>query len=239
MNITKEPRANWKIISVLIFLALIVGTGILSYVKYSSQIITSIYQPLEIDFTDRGEIKNWKIYADKEYKFEIKYPDKIISISKEGNRTFLTHSIDYEHSDACDFIGNKPALEKLTDFNVNFEILNKSFRETIIEKESDYFVTEYLEDDKFKTNPGFIDEITIGSLQGYKITMGVEGCGEYRYYFPLDSKNTLIVSRAFITEFKPIITDYQEYLKLPGIIPPEREEKLFNLILSTFKFKGN
>jgi hypothetical protein len=84
--------------------------------------------------------------------------------------------------------------------------------------------------------PGFIDEFELGSLKGYRITSGAEGCGWYQYYFPLSSKNTLLVTRNFITEFKPIIKDHKKYLELPGIIPPDKEEKLFKQILSNIRF---
>jgi hypothetical protein len=62
--------------------------------------------------------------------------------------------------------------------------------------------------------------------------MGVEGCGAYKYYFPLNPDKTLFVKRSLITEFMPIIISYQDYLALPGIIPPAEEEELFNKILS-------
>ncbi len=73
-------------------------------------------------------------------------------------------------------------------------------------------------------------------MQGFRISQGVEGCGRYTYYFILNQEHTLVATRAFITELNSIIRTYKENLKLPGVIPPEKEEQLFNQILSTFKF---
>ena len=89
-----------------------------------------------------------------------------------------------------------------------------------------------------KLEPGFIDVINIGSLEGYRITQGVEGCGEYTYYFPITTEVTLVVVRYFITELNPITVDYEKFLNLPDVISPIKEEKLFNQILSTFQLLG-
>jgi len=184
----------------------------------------------------KDETTNWKIYRNEEYGFELRYPEDLLTLSEKEKKIILTHSIPYEHPDPCDFKGNAPPLKKLTDFEVSVEIINKSLRETVIANESDYLVSKFLLDNKLKISPGFIDEFSIGSLKGYRISKGVEGCGTYTYYFPLNSKNTLLIRRSWIAEFNPINADYEKYLKLPGIIPPDKEENLFNQILSTFRF---
>jgi hypothetical protein len=79
-------------------------------------------------------------------------------------------------------------------------------------------------------------ELQIGALKGYRISTGVEGCGLDKYYFPLDSAHTLFVERYKITELDPIIKNYREHRKLPGVISPEKEEQVFNQILSTFQY---
>jgi hypothetical protein len=127
-------------------------------------------------------------------------------------------------------------LKDLTDFNVSLRIFNTSFEQTIKANEYPNFSAGYLREDSLKVDHGFIDDVLIGSLKGYCITAGVEGCGIYTYYFSLNSNNTLQVQRSFIPELNPIIRNSKEYLKLPGIISPDEEERLFNLILSSFKF---
>jgi hypothetical protein len=186
--------------------------------------------------TVKNETKDWKIYQYKKPGFEIRYPADVLKISKEGEKVILTHSIPFEHVNPCDFVGDAPLLKELTDFRVALETISKSFKETIRANESYSIILNYLINDTLRIEPGFIDKMSIGELNGYRIAEGVEDCGFFAYYFPLDQNNTLKVERSFITELQPIIRDYKEYLKLPGIIPPGEEEQLFSQILSSFKF---
>lgn len=210
------------------------GTGrdyaTIKYVQKSNQKPTSVHQK------PKSETEDWKIYQYKKPGFEIRYPENIITVSQEGEKVILIHSIPFEHPNPCDFIGDAPPLKELTDFRVSLQIINKNFKETIMANEGDYVVSNFLPGNTLQIEPGYIDKINIGSLKGYRITEGVEGCGYYAYYFPLDENNTLKVERSFITELQPIIVDNEKYLKIPGVIPPDKEEKLFNQIVSTFRF---
>ena len=235
MPFLTQGKTNWKYIIIVLVLAVIIGGGILGWIKTQESApaeLLEIKKPEKVE----DETANWKSYRNEEYGFEIKYPDDLLTLSEKEKKIILTHSIPYEHPDPCDFKGNAPSLKKLTDFEVSVEVINKSLRETVIANESDYLVSKFLLDNKLKISPGFIDEFSIGSLKGYRISKGVEGCGTYTYYFPLDSKNTLLIRRSWVAEFNPINADYKKYLKLPGIIPPDKEENLFNQILSTFRF---
>lgn len=190
-----------------------------------------------ITYSVQDKIQNWKLYRDDEYGFEIKYPPKLISISKKDDKIVMIHSIEYEHQDPCDFKGGAPLLKKLTDFRVSLKLFSKNVQETIIATTSDYFVSHMLINDTLKLVTGYIDTVSIGTLEGYRVTNGVEGCGYYAYYFPLNHDHTLLVERSFITELLPIIKDSKKYSELPGIIPLEKEERLFDQILSTLRLK--
>ncbi len=176
----------------------------------------------------------WKVYKSDEPEFEIMYPERI-SVLEEEERIVLRHSIPFEHSDPCDLRGGELPLERLTDFEVSIQIVNQSLSETVMATQGADFASSYLRGDELDTVLDFIAKVGIGSLKGYRVTLGVEGCGTYTYYFPLNVKSTLFVRRSFITEFTPIVADYQKYLSLPEIIPPAEEEELFNQILSTFR----
>jgi len=231
----KKSRTNWKYITIVVVLALLVGGGILSYLR----IIGEEFEIPPIEIPERvveEETADWAIYVNEEHGYEVKYPKNIITISKQGNKIILVHSIPFEHPDPCDFKGDAPPLKELTDFRVTTEVINRNLRETLMLRESDYLVSNFLLDNKLRVELGFIDDISTGTLNGYRITSGVGGCGIYSYYFPLTRERTLVVQRSFIPEFKPITLDYQKYLKLPRIIPPDKEEKLFDQILSTFRF---
>jgi hypothetical protein len=183
----------------------------------------------------REQRTNWEVYRDEALKIQLDYPKDIVSFFKEGNKIFLNHSVAFEHNNPCDFKGDGLKLKELTDFKVNFELFSGNLEEAIRKNESSDFISNYLLINELKIEPGFVDEINIGNLKGYFLTQGIEGCGQYIYYFPLNSKETLIIRRSFVPEFQPIVEDYQNNLKIPGIISPENEEKLFKQIFSTFK----
>jgi hypothetical protein len=186
---------------------------------------------------EKDETADWKIYRNEEYGFEIKYPDNIIKPLQGDDSVTLKHSIPFEHKDFCDLKGDGPLLNELTDFEMTIELINENFAITVMDEESDYFVLNYLLFDKLRIEPGFIDEINIGSLEkGYRVTSGVEGCGVYTYYFPVDSEYTLLVKRPFVYDLNSINEKSQENLKLPGVISPVEAEQLFNQIISTFRF---
>lgn len=236
MNPVRDSRIHWQYVLIVALLAIIVGAGILGYrYWWSPREKTKSPQGKPPDGITKDEKANWKTYRNEKYGYELKYPENLITVSEVGDTIVMTHSVPLEHNDPCDFRGDAPPLRTLTDFEVSIEVASKNLRETIIGNESDYLVSKFLLDNTLKVEPGFIDEINIGSLTGYRITSGVEGCGEYGYYFPVSSNKTLIVIRSFITELKPITPGHEEYLTVPGVISPEEEEGLFNQILSTFR----
>jgi len=190
---------------------------------------------------EENKADGWKTYRDKEQHFEIKYPAKLIRISKENQQLKLLHSIPFEHPNPCYFgDGPSPPLLELTDFRVTIEVLGKNLKGAVVQYEGatgEYFLTRFVSDSVLKIEPGYVDEYETGLLKGYRISHGFEGCGRYNYYFILNPEKTLVVTRAHITELDPIIGSYKEYLKLPGVIPPEKEAQVFNQVLSTFKFR--
>ncbi len=164
---------------------------------------------------------DWKKYSDASFSFE--YP-ALLSMKKNGETITLDHSIPHKHPNHCDFVGNLPPLENLTDFGLVFQVIDKNLSEYIGSK--DFPGPNYV----------FSNPFSINSLNGYEIMIGVEGCGNYTYYFPISQDKTLIVTRSLISEFISTVTeDRQKYLNLPGIISPDQEENYFNQILSTLK----
>jgi len=222
-------------LTVISLLALLVGGLTVSQyfdIKKEQTFITELeYLQSKIKEQKLG----WEIYKIEALKIQFEYPKKIVSLSEEQNKVYLNHSVIFEHNNPCDFKGDGLKLKELADFKVNFELFEGDLEAAVKNQESEDFVSSYFLEKKFKLEPGFIDEITVGSLKGYVVTRGLEGCGQYTYYFPLNSENTLIVLRSFIPEFQPIIEDYQKNLQIPGIISPEQEESLFKQIFSTFQ----
>ncbi len=178
---------------------------------------------------------DWPLFKDESIGIEFKYPPQIILSVQKDKKVILEHSVPFEHADPCDFAGIGIDLDKITDLQIILHLNNQGLKETILANSTESFVAEYLVDGQLKLEKGFIDEFTIGSLNGYQILQGAEGCGEYSYYFPLDAQKTLFVKRPLVTELQPVIIGYEENLKIPNIIPPEEEEEFFKQILTTFR----
>ncbi len=164
------------------------------------------------------ETAEWKTYTNTQYGFEFRYPS-ITSINTQDGKITIEHSVGYRHPNPCDFKGDLPPLERVTDFRVTFQISNEKLEKT----KQDNFVWSY-------------ENFNIGSFNGFRGESGIEGCGLYTYLFPISENKMLVVKRSYITEFISPIGDKQDYLNIPGIILPNQEENYFNQILSTFKF---
>lgn len=219
-----------KTLVIILIIVIVVLSGIMIWQNLENKAPVVNNQPPVSD-----ETASWKTY--KNSQLEFKYPQELVLQEKES-QVSLTHSIAYKHGNPCDFKGDGtvPALEKLTDFNVSFRVFNQGLKETLQSSAgSDNVFKNFFENNTFKLSQGFIDTFNAGSLRGFQITSGAEGCGEFTYYFPISETKTLFARRAFITEFSPIIGDYQTSLKLPGIINPSQEIDFFTKILSSFK----
>ncbi len=166
---------------------------------------------------------NWKKYSNSVLGLSFNYPPLFV-VGQSADAINLIHSIAYKHPDPCDMKGDAKPLERLTDLAVSIKIVDQDLKAFV--QSSSYPGWDYVSKNPF----------TLGSLSGYKITEGVEGCGKDVYYFTLSPTKTLIIDDMLITEFSSIIRDYQTYLNLPGIITPSQKQEMFTKILSTFKF---
>lgn len=143
----------------------------------------------------------------------------------------LTHNIKHKHADECDYI-SRSINYYLTDLNWILINYNKNLS-TII---SEYYpsLKEYLLDDShFILIEGFIDEVNINGILGYRITSEWDGCGEVKFFLINDNK-VLLVKREH-SELRTTSPIKVEWSKLPGIIQIEEEEMLFNIMLNSIQ----
>ena len=162
----------------------------------------------------KDEVSGWKTYRDDNKGFEFKYPEKL-KLVKEENKVILNHAIPYENYGDCDMMGEEQLYTTLDDFDVSFEIVNQKL--------------------SLRYHDG---EYSAGTLRGSWAYEGAEGCGHSTYHFPIGEDKTLVVQRAAVQALSGLSTvwDLEKILKVPGVIPQEESEKLFNEILSTVKF---
>lgn len=171
---------------------------------------------------------DWKTYSSATRGFSFKYPQNIkVTEANDvvANRVVLFHSVPYKHADPCDFVGmpNTPLLANLVDFNVWFNLLDGNIENII----NDSSVPSY-------SSPK--QRVTVGGLNGYKYTAGVEMCGAYYYYLALSPTKTLWISRAIVSELEGASQkDMGIYSAIPGIINTQNADALLDKIVSTLK----
>ncbi len=224
---------NKKFIVTFVIL-LLLGAGAYAGIWYWQN--QQVAQEAVPTFTPRviDEMAGWETHTDIKYWFEFKYPASF-EIKKDNVKgVTVYHSIAYSHSDPCDFRDGSQVLNEVIDFNATWRMFDEDIESTV--KANYAFPKDIIENGKFKLSPDFVDIYSAGSLKGYRVKIGAEGCGLNTYYFVLDDFHTLVVSQLVTPERTPLITDYEKFLSLPGVIKPADEEYIFNQILSTFKF---
>ena len=185
-------------------------SGFIDYRPQTDKIVKTTETPSQ----STDEVSGWKTYRDDRNGFEFKYPEKL-KLIKESNKVTLIHSVLYENYGDCDMMGGEQLYKTLDDFNISFEVVNQ------------------------KLSLSYIDgEYSAGALKGSWAYEGAEGCGHSKYHFSIGESKTLVVQRAAIQALSGLSTlwDLEKILKVPGAISKEESEKLFNEILSTFKF---
>ena len=190
----------------------------------------------------KEETEDWKVYKEKReaagqsLELEFKYPD-FLTVTFPGDRFVFEHSIAYKHTDPCDLRTGTSTLESIVDFNADMQILEKDLKNSIQALQPHLNMSGIFDTNgKINLQQNYLEQYQAGGLNGYVEIEGVEGCGAKTYYFPLNSNVTLVATQSFGPERTALIGKYQEVLVLPGIISPQEEEKLFNQILSTFRF---
>lgn len=165
------------------------------------------------------------------------YPALLTAI-RDGATVRLRHSVPVRHQDPCDFRGDNVPLEELVDFDTTITLYPSwTLAEVVRKEEGEYMAKELLIKDAFKTATGFVEPVIIGAHSGHRVSMGVEGCGRYTYYFMLPNSGVLFVKRPYITALSPSSgeTERARLLALPEVISPEEEASLFTDIVSSFR----
>ncbi|MFH0857759.1 MAG: hypothetical protein V1848_03365 [Candidatus Magasanikbacteria bacterium] len=191
---------------------------------YSSIFILLVLLGVLFFVYSENHTQNGEKYSGKDMEFV--YPNTL-TLEEKKDEVILSHAVPFVHPDPCDFRGDGEDLQEIRDFHVSLELIENTMDDVIKQKQWDTF--------EMNVSPGYIDEYSVGNYQGYRVMNGIEGCGYFSYYFPLGEEKTLYLTRAYVTELLPITSEYEKHLALPNIFVPEREEAIFESILSSFK----
>jgi len=155
---------------------------------------------------------------------EFSYPS-ILTLSKTGETTSLDHSIPYRHQFGCDFKGDTVTmLNDVNDFSASFKILSKDLLSSVKLSIGDSSLTQAIMGES---------SYKVGSLVGYKIQRGVEGCGTFEYYFPISANETLNISQGMHAQTLGQMGGPTTLDKTSGFITYTQEEQIFKDILSS------
>jgi len=178
----------------------------------------------------QGELKTFQ-----NGDIEFKYPQNIIVTEKDGQVT-LNHNIPFQNHGTCDMRGDEQTYPTLDDFNVYIRIMDGNLAQAA-KSSSSYMPAENFASDTLKISPGYIDKYQVGDWSGFAIYEGVEGCGHTRYYFPVNSAKTLVVTKDMVQQLSGVMSSNikEEILKVPGAISPEESDKIFRQILESLK----
>jgi hypothetical protein len=117
-------------------------------------------------------------------------------------------------------------LDSVTDFYSAYKIYDKDIEGSVKFDMGGVAMT-----DAFKKENAY----TIGTMNGYKIYRGIEGCGTYEYYLPISPVQTLVISRNLYAQTLGLNPDPAVLAQIPGLITKVDEETIFNNILFSIK----
>ncbi len=193
--------------------------------------------PTVVARTSHPELPDgWVPHSDSNGGFTFDYPEDLFTITTDSVKVILTHSVPHAYSDPCDFRDDAATLTALVDFEVTVSVVSQPVRSAIRRHEVGFQITDHLTEDGETLQPGYVDPVSIGARNGYRITHGVEGCGNYSYYLQEDSTRTIRLTRKIITEFRTdILTNADAFRAIPGIISPDTEDLLFRQLVASIR----
>jgi len=214
MNFIKEGKTNWKFLSIVIILAIIVGVGALWCAKRPEK----PYQPVEIK---KSETADWKTYKNEQYGFEFKYPKDWVNTVICGRYGDCEGTFCFRPGkDTCPKVYNiSEKYEKFFDIEI-YPI--KSFDEYMKDVRNLFHRTDFPA--TFNNQLISEKELTIGGTRAVERTIQYSNEETAAPSFNW-------IGKKMVEVHIPLGTD--NIIEFDG---PYTEINIFNQILSTFRF---
>lgn len=189
-----------------------------------------------------ADSSNWHTFTSTRHTTSFKYPGLLTVVSKNQEIEISHHTPSFKHPDPCSGgSGLSPQLQltKIEDFFARLRILPKDIPSAMRETYDLHpFESNISKDGKsLDVSSGEnINPVVFGSLSGYRFESSHEGCGEYDYFFPLESNLTLWITKKLEASraYNYTYNDYYDaILALPGLIDYETGNQILSGIVNS------
>lgn len=128
----------------------------------------------------------------------VAYPTFLKANRDNDGWIHIYNSIGFEHYSGCDERDNPTLLDEFSRFDIKLKVYYSLVN--VFKEDKIYDIDTYRRVAKggwFKRKTkGFVKNIKLYGLRGYKNSIGVEGCGVNRYYFKIKGK-ILVIKEPF------------------------------------------
>lgn len=115
-------KTNWKYILIVAILAVIIGGGIMWWVKKQEISFAPLPEIIKSEKSVQDETADWKIYRNEEYGFEVKYPKNFQILNFESTVPFVNIPLIIANA----YIGERDSPGN-GEMIVNFYIFNETW----------------------------------------------------------------------------------------------------------------
>jgi hypothetical protein len=220
-----KPSVNSKTLLVAVVVSVVIMIGLITYVltartKSMSQ-LPSISPTLPQPSPTIDPTANWKIYKDTVYGFEIKFPQEwLYVLPTEGLKNNKIKSFDFFVAASQNISNLTPNSVKPLSVQVDIKTDNKK---TLRERKTSFL-------DLFSKNELGINSVTDTSIAQ---TEAIEIKFQYVIKGPFSEKQYDIKTKTIVVLNNK---NYEFNVKVPNDESSESTVKLYDQILSTFKF---
>jgi len=159
------------------------------------------------------------------------------AVKEENGTVTLFHTVEtFSHTDFCDFKGDSLPTTTFKDFTVKISFTDLTLDKALLKFGGDYLKEFINTDGTIKEQIGFLEKAKIGAFDGYKLSQGVEGCGNNQYFFPVKN-GILVIKKDLVPELTNLSTQSDKYKAIPGVILPDKAQQIFEETITNIIIK--
>ena len=159
------------------------------------------------------------------------------AVKEENGMVTLFHTVEtFSHTDFCDFRGDSLPTTTFKDFTVKISFTDLALDKALLKFGGNYLKEFINTDGTIKESEGFLEKTKIGAFEGYKLSQGVEGCGNDQYFFPVKN-GVLVIKKDLVPELTNLSTQSEKFKTTAGVILPDKANQIFEEIIKNIIIK--